>query len=62
MKEIGQMTLWELQKMVDDSLFSTELAWMPSQIHMREHLRKEIYDRRTGKRVYATAELGSFAT
>lgn len=57
MKEIGQMILGELQKMIDDSLFS-EIAWMPSQIQMRESLRKEIYDRRRGEGINATEVVG----
>ena len=53
MKSIESMLVAELQKIMDDSLFS-ELAWMPSQIQMRETLRKEIHDRRSGKRISAT--------
>ena len=56
MRDMGQMTIQEIQKKMDDSLFS-EIAWMSSQIMMRETLRKEIYDRRASQGVGAVRAL-----
>ena len=56
MKPMEWMTIPDLQKTIDDSLFS-ELAWLPSQIMMRESLREEIYERRSSKRFDANGNL-----
>ena len=61
MKDLGQMTKAELQEVIDSSLFSSEDAWTPSQIVLREACRLEIhlqrfgfkYDFRSGKRITA---------
>ena len=41
MKAIEYMSIKELQKSCDDSLFSP-MAWLPAQIHFRECLRHHI--------------------
>ena len=56
MKPIEEMTVPELQKQIDDSLFS-EIAWQTSQIYYRECLRGYIHDIRSCKRVSTAREL-----
>ena len=61
MKELGQMTTRQLQKVIDDSLFS-DRAWLPSQILLRESVRKVINEHRTSQRFDADGDLAGSGT